>query len=282
MKKAFKTYSQAPQNQQPTGIPLDWVWSSLDIPDDQQPAFESAGFNVLSFSDFNQYKNTRQEKFDVWVNAYDVDKQGQDLLVMEYVDDRFLSYPTSKIDFRLHLKENIYLQKDVWLLPNGRPQKSLYTYNGALIAEIEFVFETNDFNFMTRRTEKLIYYKRNGTKSDQWVIADDIYDINNQYHLREMMKERSESRSLILEGIKAFLNGVLAEYYAPQGKTYFEILSIAGDFWGAYSNDIDSWINVSSPRFSTNLGVDNTFVFLDAEVSEGITVRQYILNKISY
>lgn len=280
--KAFKTYNQAPSNDIPQGIPLDWVWFSLDIPDEQQASFESAGFIVLSNDDFNQYKYDRQETFNTWANAYDVDQQGQELLVMEYVDDKFLSYHPSKIDFRVHLKQNIYLQKDVVLLPNGRPQKSLYTYNGFLIAEIEFTFEVNQFNFMTRRTERLAYYKRNGNKSDQWIIADDIYDINNQYHLREMMKERSESRSLILEGIKAFLNGILANYYIPQGKTYPEILSIAGDFWGAYSNDIDSWINVGSPKFTNNLTIDSAFIFLDAEVSSGVTVRQYILNKLSY
>lgn len=279
---AFKTYQDCPNNIRPTSIPLEWVWSQIEIPENQQTAFEESGFIVLSYEDFVQYKADRQVAFDNWANAYDVDRIGQELLVMEYVDDKYISYPPSKIDFRLHLKENIYLQKDVVLLPNGRPQKSLYTYNGFLIAEIEFTFQVNVFNFMTRRTEKLSYYKRNGTKSDQWIIADDFYNVENQYHLREMMKERSESRSLILEGIKAFLNGVLAKYYIPQGKTYPEILAIVGDFWNVYSNDIDSWINVGSPKFSDNLASDNVFIFLDAEISSGVTVRAYILNKISY
>lgn len=282
MKKAFKTYSKSSYGILPPGMPLDWVWVDVDIPDDQQSIFESAGFSVLSVDDFSQYKAERQNAFDIWANAYDVDRQGQELLVMEYVDEKYNSFHPSKIDFRLHLKENLYFQKDVELLPNGRPQRSLYYYNGFLIAEIEFTFEVNEFNFMTRRTEKLSYYKRNGDKSDQWIIADDLYNINNQYHLREMMKERSESRSLILEGIKAFLNGVLASYYVPQGKTYPEILEIAGDFWGTYSNDIDSWINVGSPKFTNNLTADTTFDFLDVTIAAGVDVRQYILSKISY
>lgn len=279
---AFKTYKDCPNNIKPISVPEEWVWVQLEIPDNQKEVFESEGYIVLSFQDFNQYKSDRQIAFDNWANAYDVDRIGQELLVMEYVDDKYSSFSPSKIDFRMHLKENIYFQKNVVMLPNGRPQKSLYTYNGFLIAEIEFTFEVDQFNFMTRRTEKLSYYKRNGTKSDQWIIADDIYDINNPYHLREMMKERSESRSLILEGVKALLNGILANYYIPQGKTYPEILSIAGDFWGLYSNDIDSWINVGSPKFTDNLTTDNTFVFLNAEISQGVTVRTYILSKISY
>lgn len=279
---AFKTYRDCPNNIKPISVPDEWVWVQLEIPDNQKEVFEAEGYTVLSFQDFNAYKATRQTAFDVWANAYDVDRVGQELLVMEYVDDKYAAFSPSKIDFRLHLKENIYFQKNVVMLPNGRPQKSLYTFNGVLIAEIEFAFEVNQFNFMTRRTEKLSYYKRNGTQSDKWIIADDVYDINNPYHLREMMKERSESRSLILEGVKAFLNGVLAAYYVPQGKTYPEILSIAGDFWGAYSNDIDSWINVGSPKFGENLNSDNTFAFLSVTVAAGVTVRQYIISKISY
>ena len=279
---AFKTYKDCPNNIKPISVPEEWVWVQLEIPDNQKEVFESEGYIVLSFQDFNQYKSDRQESFDTWANAYDVDRIGQELLVMEYVDDKYSSFSPSKIDFRMHLKENIYFQKNVVMLPNGRPQKSLYTYNGFLIAEIEFTFEVNQFNFMTRRTEKLSYYKRNGTKSDQWIIADDLYDFENPYHLGEIMKERSEARSRIFEEIKAFLNGVFAAYYIPQGKTYPEILVIAGNLWNKYSNDIDSWINVGSPRISINMASDTEFPFLDVAVTGTTTVRDWILDKVSY
>lgn len=282
MKKAFKTYAQAPANQQPASIPTDWVWSVIDIPDEQEAAFVSGGFNVLSADEFLQYKADRQAAFDLWANAYDLDRQGQSLRVIPYVDDQFVLFHPSKIDFRRHLKQNIYLQKSITMLPNGRPQTATYSYDGVNIAEIEFIFEANAFNFMTRRTEKLSYYKNNNTKTEQWVIADDFYDVANPYHLREMMKERSEARAMILEELKAFLNGVLAAFYIPQGKTYGEILVIVGDFWSVYSNDIDSWINVGSPKFSINLTADTEFDFLSASVNETTTVRQYVLNKISY
>lgn len=282
MKKAFKTYSQCPVEQTPAGVPSDWVWFYVDIQDDQEAAFVQAGFNVLPVNDYLQYRADRQLAFDAWANAYDQDRIGQELRVMDYVDEKFATLPPSKIDFRRHLKENLYLQKSVTMLPNGRPQVATYTLDGFLIAEIEFVFETNAFNFMTRRTEKLSYYKRNNTKSDQWVIADDFFDVANPYHLREMMKERSEARSMIFEEVKAFLNGILAQFYLPQGWTYGQILEVAGDFWVTYSSDIDAWINVGSPRFATNLTADTEFDFLDVVVSEGVTVRQYVLTKTSY
>lgn len=279
---AFKTYKDCPNNIKPASIPEVWVWTQIEIPDNQKEAFEQSGFTVLLFEDFNQYKAEHQQAYDQWANLFDTNRTGQELRVMDYVQDQFLNLPPSKIDFRRHLKENIYLQKNVLMLPNGRPQKALYSYNNELIAEIEFVFEVSSFNFMTRRTEKLSYYKRNNTVTEHWVLADDIYLESNPYHLREMMKERSEARSMIFEEVKAFLNGVLAQFYLPQGWTYLQILGVAGDFWNAYSNDIDAWINVGSPRFATNLNAETNFSFLDVTVAENTTVRQYILAKTSY
>lgn len=282
MMKAFKTYESCVFEERPANIPLDWVWSHLDIPNDQQSVFESAGFIVLSNEDFIQYKADRQAAFDLWANTIDLSGFKEELRVMDIIQKEFKKLHPSKVDFRRHLLPNIYLQKNVIMLPNGRPEKAVYSYNDELIAEIEFTFEVNAYNFMSRRVERLAYYKRNDDKSDQWVIADDLYDPSNPYHLREMMKERSEARSMIFEEIKAFLNGVFAAYYLPQGKTYGEILVIAGDLWNKFSTDIDSWINVGSPKFSTNLAADTDFAVLDFEVSAGVTLRAWILNKTSY
>jgi hypothetical protein len=258
------------------------VWSSSDIPADQQAAFESAGFIVLSKPDFIQYKADRQAAFDLWANTIDVSGFNEELRLYVYVQRDFKKLHPSKIDFRMHLQPNIYLQKNVTMAPNGRPQKATYSFNDELIAEIEFTFEVNAFNFMTRRIEKLAYYKNSGAKTEQWLIADDIYDVANPYHLREMMKERSEARAMIFEGVKAFLNGAFAAYYLPQGKTYAEILVIAGDLWNKYSNDIDSWINVGSPRFNLNLTADTDFPILDFQVAAGVTLRAWILSQTAY
>jgi hypothetical protein len=279
---AFKTYKDCPNNIRPSSIPESWVWTQVEIPDNQQEVFEQAGFTVLSFEDFNSYKAQHEDEYFAWANSFDMNRTGQELRVLDYVQDSFLNLHPSKIDFRRHLKENIYLQKNILMLPNGRPQKALYSYNDELIAEIEFTFEVNDFNFMTRRIEKLAYYKRNDTTTDQWVIADDVYDVANPYHLREMMKERSEARSMIFEEVKAFLNGVFAAYYVPQGKSYAEILVIAGALWNKFSTDIDAWINVGSPKFSQNIADDTDFEVLDFQIAAGVTLRAWILDKVSY
>lgn len=279
---AFKTYKDAPNNVKPASIPEEWPWFVQEIPDDQKEIFEQSGHIVLSYSDFVEYKAQRQLQYDAWANSFDQNMKGQEIRILNLVHEQFKGLHPSKIDFRRHLRSDIYLQKSVEMLPNGRPHKSSYTYNGELIAEIEFVFEVNAFNFMIRRKELLSYFRKNNTQSEQWVIADDIYDQNNPYHLREMMKERSESRVMIFEEVKAFLNGVLAQFYIPQGKSYAEILTIAGQFWDKYSTPIDSWINVGAPQFKTMLSAETDFVFLDVPVAAGVTVRSYILNKTSY
>jgi len=279
---AFKTYKDCPNQIKPPNIPDLWVWQEIEIPEDQVASFIDAGYSVLTYAEVIEYKASHQVEFDTWNNGFDQAQQNEKLRVIDLIEPVFANLPTSKIDFRRHLRPEVYLQKNILMLPNGRPQKALYSFNNILIAEIEFIFEVNAFNFMARRTEKLAYYKKSGLLSDKFVIADDVYNMNNPYHLREMMKERSEARSLIIEEVKAFLNGVLAQYYLPQGKTYPEILEIAGEFWDKYSTPIDSWISVGSPQFKTLLTADVDFVFLSTPVAAGVTVRSYILNKTSY
>ena len=263
---AFKEQRHNPDR--PEHVPEDWAWLRIEIDAAEQETYEADNWIVLDHPNFEEYKvNKNKEK---------------GLLVFGLIHEQFKTLHPSKIDFRRHLRSDIYLQKNVIMMPNGRPQKSLYYHNDKLIAEIEFVFQVNAFNFMVRRTEKLAYYKESGERSEQWVIADDIYDQANPYHLREMMKERSESRAMIIEEVKAFLNGILAQFYLPQGKTYAEILQIAGQFWDKYSTPIDSWINVGAPQFQQTLTADTSFAFLDVEVATGVTVRTYVLNKTSY
>lgn len=263
------------QNSLGVDIPDQVIHSSVKI----NEVWEAPpGFAVYSDEYFSEAQSESDAAFLLWSEQ----ASNESLKIIDLVDPKFKFLHPSKIDFRRHLNPNIYLQKNVVMLPNGRPQKSLYYHNSDLIAEIEFTFEVNAFNFMTRRTEKLAYYKKSGERAEQFVIADDLYDQANPYHLREMMKERSESRALIIEEVKAFLNGVLAQYYLPQGKTYAEILGIGGQFWDKYSTPIDSWINVGAPQFKDMLTADTEFAFLDVTVAPSVTVRGYILNKTSY
>lgn len=263
---AFKQHKHNPNK--PPSIPEEWPWLRSVISEPEREQYEGDNWIVLEEDNFS---------------AYLVNKNVQtSLRVLGLVHDQFKNLHPSKIDFRRHLRPEVYLQKAVTMHPNGRPNKATYTYNGEKIAEIQFVFEADALNFMTRRTELLAYFKKNDERGEQFTIADDHYDKAVPYHLRLIMEERSEARSAIIAEVKAFLNGVLAQYYVPQGWTYPQILGVVGEFWAKYGESIGAWIAVSSPKFRDTLAEETEFEFLDLEVSGGVTVKQYVLNKTSY
>lgn len=263
---AFKQQKYNPNRE--AQIPEDWAWLKLQIGDHEREQYEQDNWIVLETNDFNSYL---------------VNKNVQtSLRVFDLVHEQFKNLHPSKIDFRRHLRSEVYLQKTVSMLPNGRPDKAVYTYEGTPICEIQFVFEADALNFMRRRTELLAYYKRDGERGEQFAIADDFYDLTNPYHLQLVMQERSEARAMIIEQVKAFLNGVLAQYYLPQGWTYPQILQVVGDFWNKYGMPINAWISVASPQFQAMLAAEEDFEFLNITVAPGVNMKQYILQKTSY
>lgn len=263
---AFKQHKHNPNR--PANVPEEWAWLRVVISEQERDQYESDNWIVLEVDDFQTYL---------------INKNVQGTLrILDLVHEQFRTLHPSKIDFRRHLRPDVYLQKAVTMHPNGRPDKALYTYNGEKIAEIQFVFEADPLNFMRRRTELLSYYKKNDERGEQYPIADDHYDPAVPYHLRIMMEERSEARASIIAEIKAFLNGVLAQFYLPQGWTYPQILEVVGDFWNEYGKDIETWIAVASPRFRDRLAEDSEFEFLGITVAPGVTMKQYVLQKTSY
>lgn len=263
---AFKQHKHNPNK--PDNVPEDWAWLSQMIGDYEREQYENDNWIVLEENDFHAYLQNKNVQTK--------------LRVLDLVHEQFRTLHPSKIDFRRHLKPEVYLQKTVTMLPNGRPDKAMYTFNGVKIAEIQFVFEADALNFMKRRTEMLAYYKNDDSRGEQYAIADDVYDMAIPYHLRLVMQERSEARSSIIAEVKAFLNGALAQYYLPQGWTYPQILEVVGDFWNKYGEPINAWIAVASPRFRDMLTEETEFEFLDVPVAPGVTMKQYVLNKTQY
>jgi len=262
---AFKTQAQNPKRADNT--PLEWPWLTQAIRPAEREQYESDNWLVLTTPNY----------FDYLANA----NLANDLRVLKYVGKEFAFLPPQNIDFRKHL--TVYLQKDVTMLPGGRPDRALYTYEGVNICEIKFTFETNAMNFITRRTETLFYFRDNGEKSEGYILRDDIYDLTSPYDLKESMSERSNARAIIIEEIKATLNVFLAQFYLPQGKTYNDVLSIAGAFWNEYSSSIDSWINVGAPQFREKMSSETNFDFLDQNYAPtGSSVRNYVLDKVTY
>ena len=139
----------APQKQD-AFIPLEWPMYLTAIKDDEKTA---GGIQVISLEDLNVLKNKYQLEYESMQQSKAVYLSTRKLRVMDLVAFEYKDFHESKIDFTLHLKSGINLEKrDVFMTKNGRPTKIIYYYQDVKIAEITCSFEVDGLNFMTRKT----------------------------------------------------------------------------------------------------------------------------------
>ncbi|MGZ3773034.1 MAG: hypothetical protein ACXVCY_04610 [Pseudobdellovibrionaceae bacterium] len=245
-----------------------------------------SGYELMDYNDYIAYTNFHRNEYNAWADTFSTSLDNpafaHTLRVFKLIHKQFNIDHPSKIDFRRHLAPEINLAKSTSMLSNGRPEKSVYSYQGEKIAEILFAFETNSLNFMTRRTEKLGYYNNADQVDEHYVIYDQHYDLSNPVDMRIVTQERSDARSTILAEIRGNINVVLAEKYLPLGWTYKDILNLAGEFWKKYGVNIDSWVNTGADNLKTDLLNDTQFEFLAYTTPQGQVIRDYIIQKISY
>lgn len=285
MKIAVKFQSQ--NNGNKDGVPSYWPWKRLTIEDSQAEDYEANGFTIYTEAEFEKYIEEHQAAYGLWASAKDSDLLK--LKVIGLVEKEFENFHPSKIDFRRHLKPNIYLQKKIFMLKNGRPNYAEYYYEDVKICEIKFEFTTNPLNFMTRRTEKLGWVNQAGDIETYWIIHDQQYSTGIATQFSEMVKERTEARTIIFEEVRAILGGFLASHYMGIGWTYQQVLQLGGLFWTAHSALLDAWVKTGTPDLKTAIEDDDFTEFLDLEIpaivigaEEPMTVREYIIDRITY
>lgn len=264
----------------PASIPNDWPAYTKTVVDEQDPI--DPNWQRLSDDDFHAYITDpeRVGRFDAAQLAYENSKI---LKITELVDEGFIDLPTYKIDFRRHLKDGVILAKTVIMSQNGRPLKSEYKYNGELIADIVFEFETNSFNLVTRRKEKLGYYNKNGDVLNYYTISDESWDLSQTYYLARTINERYAARFKVFDEIKAYINAIMLSTYLGQGLTYENVLTDGYNFWKEYSSDIDAWLHIgASGPFVDRITNDSVFAFLNFEISPNISIRDWIITRVTY
>lgn len=69
--KAFKTWSQSPENIRPENVGLDWPWIVQDCSQDQTESLENDGFIVMSDGNYASYIAERQAAMDAWSASYE-------------------------------------------------------------------------------------------------------------------------------------------------------------------------------------------------------------------
>lgn len=264
---------------QHSGIPAQWPVEAVFLKGDTPCP---AGYREFTSDDLEAHKLVLYAEYVRMQQEYNDEISGTKLRVADLVAPQFANYHPAQIDFRRHLLPGIVLMKNVIMAPNGRPEVAQYFYGGKIICEIKFVFTTNAMNFMTKREEKLGYYTLGGSVPEYYVISSQDYDLNNPYYMAEAVNERFQARTLIFNQIKAVCNGVLYTIFTSQGKTYPEILDIASLFWKEFNDEVNDWLNTGSSALKNALLTDTVFTFFDNELAAGVTIRQYIINKISY
>lgn len=293
---AVKFWSQAPVNEpfREEGVPLDWVWRQQSIDQKSVAQFQQMGWTCFTPTEYKAYLDERQSKFNLWFNNRAVMANKTRLKVLDLVDDSFKRFHPSKIDFTIHLRPDVVLNKETKMLKNGRPEKAEYYYQGEKICEIKFEFDVSPLNFVTARRELLGYVQGDGQIAQYFLIRNKTFDMSNFADKSEVVEERVSARQYIMKEIKAVLNDVLGYYYiiaAPpeSRKTPQELWKIAGDFWTKYSGDIDAWYNTATEEFKDKILADTEFAFMDliaptviTQEAENKSVRQYIIDRITY
>lgn len=206
------------------------------------------------------------------------------LRIYDLVDESFSSYLPNKIDFRKMLKINIHIQKDVIMHENGRPDYAIYTYNNENIAKIRFEFELNDLQLMTRRKEILTYFDENNIESEEYIISDEIYNLNSEYHQTKVIIESTLCRENVLSNVKITLNSFLRNYFYQQNPDPNYVLSqmmIVADLFTVYSGSFESWLSTGLPTIINDLNSDTNYAFLDIELQPNFTIRQYAIMRFS-
>lgn len=218
---------------------------------------------------------------------------GQDLRVKYLIHPDFRNLSPAKIDFTLHLNENITLIKKITMSPNGRPVRASYYYPSVadmnLICFIDYKFIDNNIGFMIQRSEELSYLKVNGESVGPFIIHKRQFDFANIIEATVSIKERSDARRNIIDEIKVFLNGVIINVGLASGLTQTQAninaINIGGKFIRIHNDLIQAFIETASFELRTYLQTAEATgdeAFLDFLVAPNVRVRDYFINRISY
>lgn len=203
--------------------------------------------------------------------------------ILALVNEEFKGIPIENIDFARHMGGAKALNKKTTMSLNGRPEKAEY-YDGAdLISEIQFEFTANADNLVTDRKEWLYQYRDDGTKSDAILIKHKIYDHTDIADGAFVMKERVDSRTSIIDAVKATVSAVLM----AGGLTLDQVIATITPFWDETQVDREHFIEFGSQDWKNTLAaVDlNTtpHTYLAAVIDgNGTTVRDYMVSRLDY
>ncbi len=212
-----------------------------------------------------------------------------DYRIDEHVEPTFDTHPINCIDFTLHLKPDIALNKVVTMLDNGRPGESKYYIGTELMAKI--CFEFVDYNsLMVDKKLKLYYVKKDLGESGEdlfsqpVLIKHKIYDLTDAKDGSASVQERVDARGEIVSALKAHLSGVLMQSLTL---SMTEVIALITPFWHECELQRTDFIEFGSSSWKDYLdAIDlatTTYTFLSQPVdSLGNKMRDYMGAKLDF
>lgn len=281
MKIAFKKHSQNPDNDT---LMINLPWVSTEIDDDQEAHYLEKNWAVLTKTKYEEYLS----KYSYESTDHNIKINNEKLRIFDLVHHNFRFNEPSKIDFTLHLQTGVLLKKEIEMLKNGRPKIARYYHpdTNDIVAEIKFIFVDNAYKFMISREEWLGYYNKEGNVPNYYMIHKRYYNFNNISQATESMNERVSARNNIIQEIKMVINNSIATWHIRNGSsptTAAGMAIITGkDFLNSYRFDVTDFVEVASNSFKLKVSSDTMYSFLDYEVTQGFTIRNYITDRLTY
>lgn len=208
----------------------------------------------------------------------------EDYKIYDLIESEFHILPINSIDFKRHLQGNVSLMKKVIALPNGRPEKANYFWNGDIMAEIRFTITDSPFNgLMDYRKESIYYVKNDETYSEEIIKSEQSLNHLDPEDAAIALKEKRNSRESIVNKMKTFLGGVLMQVHTIN---LHQVALMTQDFWHLYKEDLDDFVEFGLDNWRDDMAAidlaSTPFGFLATPIdANGTTIRDYAVFSLS-
>lgn len=261
-------------------VPLGWPMYLTALKAGEYPA---PGISRMTLDDLNILKNNLSHEYDELQASKQVFLATKKLRVMDLVAFEYRSNSPAKIDFTQHLKSGVNLEKrDVVMTKSGRPTLVRYYYQDVKIAELTFDFEVDGLNFMTRKIIRLGYFSIDDQVHDKYIIEDRKYNGTIAYQHQQQLEERTIGRQYIIDSLRADIDRMLTTAISQNPTASGVLSAMINSFWVEYNPHLSAFINAGGTYLRSKFATDKTYPFLNSPVAPGITVRMYIMDKLTY
>lgn len=224
----------------------------------------------------------------------------EQFIIFPLIEETFDSWPYWCIDFTIHKKINVSYEKNVTMLPNGRPSVAVYTYikseypdiTGKEVARITWEFEDSPTTGLFSSRKEFVSFKRKPDAftdpanewSDPFMIKETILNPTRAYDQIKAMEEREKGRKNVISEVKLIVFGFLMQ---AKLMSRVDALFQSAIFFDLHSENINLFIETGSDNILSGLSSDTSTSWLDdiAGVlpdSTPLTLRMLILSKLDY